>query len=194
MLNAVNGGDYNESNYSRNRTRICLESSVFTALLSNDEAKKKLSKSILQDARDKRIDCSVSALILVECEYTEQAGSEKSADLLLELFESEFLTRCNVDPFVAELARNLKQQLKGTAVLTPSQWLWLATALLQECDYLMTHDAKLLKLAGQSALGKLKIVAPCRPWDSGQLSLEDFAGVMDEEAPSVGLLRRTLVI
>jgi hypothetical protein len=154
-----------------------------------------MCRHILQDAQDKRVECYVSALMLIECEValsTQEAAAptaflspqessveETSSDGLVGLFESEFIIRCNVDPFVGELARHLKSQMNSAAPLTNSQWLWLATALLQECDYLMTYEPKLLKLAGHTALGSLNLVVPFRPWSSGQLTLQDVDGVMD---------------
>lgn len=200
MLNPLSEGASHTTNPARQKPRICLESSVFGALFGRTEERWNICRSILQDAQEKRIECCVSALVLVECP-TLAASPDRMADtslmssdasdtslnaaeddLVAEFFESEFITRCNVDPFVAELARRLRRELSATtaaAALTPGQWLWLATAQLQECSYLMTYEPKLLKLAGHPALGHLQVATPCRPWSSGQLTLQDFEGVMD---------------
>ncbi len=201
MLLHTGENTFSGPNSTHQKPRICLESSVFDALFAAVEERRKVCRNILQDASEKRIECYVSALMLVECEgppdsqilptqtaETTAAGTI-SPDLVLDYFESEFLIRCNVDPFVSELARRLKRELNHLTTLTPQQWLWLATALLQHCDYLMTYEHKLLKLAGQSTLGSLKVVTPCRPWSSGQLSLQDLDGVMNEEmVPALGVI------
>jgi predicted nucleic acid-binding protein len=210
MLNPLSEGASHTTNSARQRPRICLESSVFSALFGRTEERWKICRSILQDAQEKRIECYVSALVLVECpvqalpsgtcvetspmssDTSSDASDAAAEDVVAEFFESEFITRCNVDPFVGELARRLRRELSATAsstasataALAPGQWLWLATALLQECSYLMTYEPKLLKLAGQPALGYLQVVTPCRPWSSGQLTLQDFEGVMDGAALS----------
>jgi hypothetical protein len=197
MLNPLSEGASYTANPTRQRPRICLESSVFSALFGRTEERWKICRSILQDAQEKRIECCVSALVLVECplpsapagtpvenspmpsDVLDASSGAVADDTVAEFFESEFITRCNVDPFVGELARRLRRELPATAALTPGQWLWLATALLQECGYFMTYEPKLLKLAGHPALGHLQVVTPCRPWSSGQLTLQDFEGVMD---------------
>src|SRR4028119_2032066 len=160
MLNPLSGGASHTANPARQKPRICLESSVFSALFGRTEERWKICRSILQDAQEKRIECCVSALVLVECPTlpaspdrmagTSLVSSDASPnaaqdDLVAEFFESEFITRCNVDPFVGELARRLRRELSATAALAPGQWLWLATAQLQECSYLMTYESKLLK-------------------------------------------------
>ena len=214
----MNGSSSNgsSSHTSRSRPRVCLDTGVFVALFSQEEAKWKIAHDILQDARENRVQVLVSALVLVECETppnkgVEQAGSlnggvaggvataKGTADVVADFFESEFLTRCNVDPFTGELARRLRYDLAGVARLAPNAWLWLATALLTECDYMMTYDRQLHKLAGQAALGRLQVVPPARPWDAGQLSLHDVDGVMADGkmdlAPLVGTVRsRTIEI
>jgi len=184
---------------TRQKPRVCLESSIFSALFGPEGERSKAYRSILLDAQEKRIECFVSALMLVECDVANSNSigktetAEESTDVLFDIFESEAMTRCNVDPFVGELARSLKSQLAPISALSPQQWLWLATALLQECDYLMTYEPRLLKLAGQPVLGEMKVTTPVRPWSSGQLTLQDYAGVMDgvaAEAPALGLIAR----
>ena len=192
----TNGSSSNGSRptNSRPQPRVCLETTVFAALCGQEEAKWKVARDILQDARESRVQVVVSALMLVECEMPASRGSEQAerstevtGDLVADFFESEFLTRCNVDPFTGELARRLRHDLSGVARLAPNAWLWLATAMLTECDYLMTYDRHLHKLAGQPVLGKLQVLPPARPWDAGQLSLNDVDGVMDP-APLAGIV------
>jgi predicted nucleic acid-binding protein len=191
-LNGLNG--------NRHKPKVCLDTSVFTALFVQEEDKWKMARDILQDGREGRVQVVVSTLVLIECENSPRVNDEQdesgatTMDLVADFFESEYLTRCNVDPFTGELARQLRRELSGVAPLGGNSWLWLATALLAECDYLMTYERRLHKLAGQTALGKLQVGLPSRPWDAGQLSLTDVEGVMDA-APAVGAVtRRSLVI
>jgi predicted nucleic acid-binding protein len=196
MLNANPSGT---TPLSRNKPKVCLDSTVFTALFRREveksEERWKVCRDLLIDAREGRIEAIVSALVLVECEGTPALPPNEVAggvDPVTEFFESEFLTRANVDPFVGETARRLRTQMEQITALPPNQWLWLATALLIDADYLMTYDRKLARLNGQGALGKLQILAPERPWDAGQLSLVDLAGVMPDEDEKV--TRRSVVI
>lgn len=82
--------------------------------------------------------------------------------------------------------------MSGVTTLAPNAWLWLATAMLTECDYLMTYERRLHRLAGQAVLGKLQVGPPARPWDAGQLSLADVDGVMPS-VPSGGIVRSRAV-
>jgi len=209
----TNGSNSSNSHHARSRPKVCLETSVFTALFGQQEGKWKMGRDILQDARENRVQVIVSALVLVECEMALGTGVATTngvatdgampdtltqniltEDVVADFFESEFLTRCNVDPFTGELARRLRGDLSGVTQLAPTAWLWLATALLTECEYLMTYDRHLHKLAGQPALGRLQVGPPTRPWDAGQLSLTDVEGVMDRP-PIVGTGQsRSLVI
>jgi predicted nucleic acid-binding protein len=181
----MNYGSAPNSN-TRTKTKVCLETSVFTTLYGRDEAQAKVCRDLLGDARDERIECYVSALALIE--------SDASSDEFVDLFESEFLTRCNVDPFNGELARRLRSEIPEVTSLEPTAWLWLATALLEECDYLMTYHRRLLKLSGHTALGKLKVCTPSRPWDAGQLSLEDIEGALPTLPLVHEVTRRSITI
>src|SRR4028119_2026429 len=67
MLNPLSEGASHTANPARQKPRICLESSVFSALFGRTEERWKICRSILQDAQEKRIECCVSALVLVEC-------------------------------------------------------------------------------------------------------------------------------
>ncbi|MBV9470141.1 MAG: PIN domain-containing protein [Abitibacteriaceae bacterium] len=201
-MTLINGSS---TNGSRLRPKVCLETSVFAALFGHEDEKGKTAHGILHDAAEGRVQVVVSSLVLVECESVPGragedivseadtlAASAVASDAVADFFESEFLTRCNVDPFTGELARRLRADLSGIVPLAPNAWLWLATALLMECDYLMTYDRRVHKLNGQAALGNLQVVPPARPWDGGQLSLADVEGVMSL-APGVGVVRSRTV-
>jgi predicted nucleic acid-binding protein len=190
-LNSLNG--------NRHKPKVCLDTSVFTALFSQEEDKWKIARDIVQDGREGRIKVVISTLVLVECEIAPTLASQEgkpdaAEDVVADFFESEYLMRCNVDPFTGELARRLRQELSTVAPLSGSGWLWLATALLAECDYFMTYERRLHKLTGLAALGKLQVCLPTRPWDAGQLSLTDVEGVMDAAPGAAAIMRRSLEI
>ena len=213
LTNGSHGSNGSSSHNARPRPKVCLETSVFAALFGQQEGKWKMARAILQDERENRVQVMVSALVLVECEIAQGTGVAATngvatdgampdtlphniltGDVVADFFESEFLTRCNVDPFTGELARRLRGDLNGVVQLTPNAWLWLATALLTDCDYLMTFEPSLHKLAGQSALGRLQVVPPARPWDAGQLLLTDVDGVMDLPPIAGTVQRRSIEI
>ncbi|HEX8833769.1 MAG TPA: PIN domain-containing protein [Abditibacteriaceae bacterium] len=179
------------STQGRVKTKVCIDSSVFSTLFAQEDEQGKLCRALLGDARDGRIECFVSALALVECE---QGSGAACSHEMVELFESDLLIRCNVDPFNAELARRLRDQMAGEVTLEPTVWLWLATALMEECDYLMTYNRRLLKCAGHPALGKLKVCVPARPWDAGQLSMDALEGVLPVLPLIDSITRRSVTI
>lgn len=166
------------------KPRVCLDSTLFTALFLRATERGedwRLVRDILVDAHAGRIEAIVSTLVLVECDGQPALPPNEVAggvDPVTEFFESDYLTRCSVDPLVAETARRLRGQFEGNAVLPASSWLWLATAQLMDAAHFFTYDRKLWKLNGQPALGALQITPPGRPWDAPQLSLADLEGVM----------------
>lgn len=173
----------------RARPRVYLESSVWNALFGREAERRKLARDILEDAREGRIEVVVSTLTVVECEAVTLVDGE---DLLSAYLESDFIVRCNVDPFVASTARTLRDKLSDALALPPNHWLHAATAFWEGCSYFMTYEKRLLKLAGQREMSAVQVTTPCRPWDSGQMSLIDLDGVMPD---SSGILdRRSLVI
>lgn len=182
-----NGNGILPLNGGRPKPKVYLESSVFSALWGREEGKWKVGREILNDGRAGRIEIVVSALVMVECEAF---VGENGVDLLAEFFESEWIVRCNVDPFVAQTARQWRGQ--SQVALTPNLWLHAATAWWEECDFLFSYDKRLLRLNGHPSLEKVQIATPMRPWDAGQMSLEDIAGVMP--ADEDGWTRRSLVI
>lgn len=216
-MTLISGNNMNSNNINSGQTRpkACLDTSVFVALFGQEEGKWQVTRDILQDARGGRVQVVVSSLVLIECEPgieggiaaglgggVEQGSDDTQSgarDPQADFFESEFLTRCNVDPFTGELARRLRRELRdvttlASPTLASGAWLWLATALLTECDYLMTYERRLHKLAGQAVLGKLQVGPPVRPWDAGQLSIADVDGVM-AAAPIIGTVwKRTVEI
>ncbi|RYG75280.1 hypothetical protein EON80_01175 [bacterium] len=173
---------------SRARPKVYLESSVLNAVFGREAEKWKVVRDILDDAREGRIEVVVSALSLIECEALSLSGP---GGPLTDFFESEFIVRCNVDPFVASTACRLRGQLAGVSNLTPNLWLHLATAFWEGCGYLMSNEKRLLKLHGQREAESVQIVAPYRPWDAGQMSLTDLEGVMPD---LVNPDRRSIII
>ena len=181
------------TNGNRSKPKVCLDSTIFEAVLAptKDATERgRLAQGLLQDAAAGQIEIVVSALLLVECAAN---PDEAGGDAVLELFESAFVTRCNVDPFTGELARQLRRDLHHVTALTASGWLWLATALLTECSYLMSYDKALHRVAGQAALGQLQVGAPTRPWVA-QLSLVDVEGVMPSAPLVATVTRRSLLL
>jgi predicted nucleic acid-binding protein len=174
---------------ARSKPKVYLETSFFTALFGAESERWRTVRDIMDDGREGRVELVISTLALVECET--QAGGE-AAELISSFFESEWLVRCNVDPFVANTARDLREQLSGVVPLAPNFWLHAATARWEGCGYLMTYDKRLLKLNGQSALELVQVVPPARPWDAGQMSLTDLEGVMPGN--SRDLTRRSVTI
>lgn len=174
---------------TRAKPKVYLDTTVFSALLSREDDKWKMARDILSDGREGRIGVVVSALTLVECDVPNSASG---TDVLADFFESEWIVRCNVDPFVADTARRLRDGIGSTSALTPTGWIHAATALWEGCHYLMSYDRRLLKVNGHKAMEAIHILSPSRPWDTGQMSLVDIEGVMPEN--SAGSLRRSLIV
>jgi predicted nucleic acid-binding protein len=189
MMNEINQLMPGGAAVLRARPKVYLDSSIWAALFGREADKRKMAHDILEDGREGRIEVVVSTLTMIECE----AGTtQEGQDLLSAYFESDFIVRCNVDPFVALTARGLREKLGGVSPLTPQLWLHAATALWENCGYLMTYEKRLLKLAGERDMASTRIMLPCRPWDAGQMSLADLDGVMPE-SPAI-IDRRSLVI
>jgi predicted nucleic acid-binding protein len=178
----------------RVKTRVCIDSTVLLALFAPADEAGKMCRGLWADAQTGRIECFVSALTLIECDHVSGEGGGDRGKDIVDLFESAFLIRCNIDPFNAELARRLREQMTADTALEPSGWLWLATALMEECDYLMTYNRRLLKTMGHPALGKLKVCVPARPWDAGQLSMDELDGVLPTLPLVEAVTRRSVTI
>jgi predicted nucleic acid-binding protein len=173
----------------RARPKVYMETTVFAALFGREDEKWRMARDTLGDGREGRIEVVASVLTTVECDGLALEGT---VDPLFDFFESEWIIRCNVDPFVSATARRLREQLGEVVTLTPNLWLHVATAVWEGCNYLMSHERRLLKLNGQKGLENLKIMSPARPWDTGQMSLIDLEGVMPES--NEGSMQRSLVI
>lgn len=182
--------------------RIYADANFFIPFLKGGEIVDGIDRApicleIINDAKEGTIELLTSWGTMIECVTppTGEASSIIGIDSVEELFDYEFILKCDVDRFTAEDARNIQvkasknaeyqAKLKNTSgkkikKMRPFDALHIATAVLQEVDYLFTYDKDhIIPLSGHEIVGGLKICTPFRPWECSK------------EAPKTGLFAET---
>lgn len=120
-------------------------------------------EGVVQHAEKKEVKIVTSALTLTEVIKIKNHPqlARDNEDIIRQFFQNEFIVIRNVDPFVAEYARDL---IWEHGHLRPYDSIHLATAVLHKVDVLDTFDDHLLRLDGQIGNPALRITSPDMPY------------------------------
>ena len=129
--------------------RVYLDSNVLIAYVADEEGRAGVVQSVLEDAREERIDLITSVLSITEVAYISsgQAGGDPvgSQDAIDQLWvPASPITVVDVSARVALEARAIIRQSKtlGTRVVKPADAIHLASASIQQCDRLFTYESE----------------------------------------------------
>lgn len=165
--------------------RIYWDACVWIALIQKEkildekgvitEDRETMCKTVIEAAKDGRVEIVTSALSLVEvCKNPDI--KEKSADKIAAFFEHDFVLLANLDRASGERAREI--MLVGYSKLKPPDAAHIATAAITNAEEMHTFDDRLLRLDGliDKANGeKLKI---CKPDFGAPLPLIEVAALV----------------
>ena len=129
--------------------RVYLDSNVLIAYVADEEGRAGVVQSVLEDARQEKIDLITSVLSITEVAYisTDQAGDDPvgSQDAIDQLWvPASPISVVDVSARVALEARAIVRQSKGpgTRVVKPADAIHLASASIQQCDRLFTYESE----------------------------------------------------
>lgn len=127
--------------------RAYLDANVLIAYVANEEGRAGMVESVLDDARDERIELFTSVLSITEVAFiaTEQAevdpvGSEEAIDQLW--VPASPIKVVDISTRIAREARAIIRQSKslGTKAVKPADAIHLASASIHDCDRVFTYE------------------------------------------------------
>jgi predicted nucleic acid-binding protein len=177
------------------RPRIYFDASAFIAFFGNEACRAPICRSIIQDARDGKIDLFISQCTIIECkspvpDFSGLNGEGNAPDRVGEFFEHDFIIKCDVDRWVAREARRIQQA--APRKIKPMDATHLATAIVYKADWFFTYDDDhLTPLSQHRVVSGLEISHPSRPW-APQRTMDELDGVIEPQTSGITIVRKNL--
>ncbi len=129
--------------------RVYLDSNVLIAYVANEESRAGLVQSMLDDARDEKIELLTSVLSITEVAYVATDHDETDRIDSVEAIDELWTPSSPIDVIdisikVAREARAIIRQSKsrGMKVIKPADAIHLASASIHDCDRLFTYESE----------------------------------------------------
>ena len=124
------------------------DSSVIIGYLGGQDDLAQTCNDIIDYAETGGVRIYVSTLAMAEVAYLQGLGDQDSEEKIREFFGREYVLSVNVDPRVAEIARELVRKRRDVQVLKPPDAIHLATAIQWNIPVLESTDPDLIRLDG----------------------------------------------
>lgn len=139
------------------------DSDCFLGWFNEEPDKISCCQGVVQNAEEGKVKILTSALTLTEVIKIKNHPNlhKENEDKIKLFFQHEYIIIRNVDPFLAEYAREL---IWSHNHLRPYDSIHLATAVMNKAEVLDTFDDHLLRLDGKVGDPTLRITKPDMPY------------------------------